>query len=393
MKSKIKILYVHHGKGLGGAPLSLLYLIQSLNTSIYDVTVLFLHDSEIIQLYKSQKIKILGPINRMDFPHTKIWWLRWYHASTLIKALKDTVITAFFIAPKILTQNKPDILHLNTSSLIAWGFAAYRNKIPVVWHIREPLAQGYFGLRRWFVTLCVDKFASKIIPISFNDARPWGKNVKTQVIHNIVPAKKFNASIDPQKFLSEHDLGQEPPKILFLGGFSEEKGIRIIIDVFEKLLQHIPSAQLLVAGGYHSSKKLTLLIEKKLNGLNNNNIKIMGAIHAIPEAMAASNVIVFPATIGHFARPIIEAGFMKKPVVASDLAPLNELVIDKETGFLISPYNINAWVDILVLLLRDHSFNQKVGQAAYEFCTKKFNLENHTARICNVYERLVNKES
>src|SRR3972149_5964118 len=108
------ILFIHHGKGLGGAPLSLLYLIQGLDTTKYQPIVVFLYQSEIIGLYKQNNIQVLGPLHAMDFPHTKIWWLRWYHVFTLTKALKDLFRTIFFVAPKILKSLKPDIIHLNT---------------------------------------------------------------------------------------------------------------------------------------------------------------------------------------------------------------------------------------------------------------------------------------
>src|SRR5277367_6848761 len=85
-KTKKTILFIHHGKGLGGAPLSLLYLIQGLDKSKYHPCVLFLHDSEVIEMYKKNGIETFGPINIMDFPHTKIWWFRWYHLPYFFKA-------------------------------------------------------------------------------------------------------------------------------------------------------------------------------------------------------------------------------------------------------------------------------------------------------------------
>src|SRR3990172_11595048 len=118
---KKTILFVHHGKGLGGAPLSLLYLIQGLDKNKYQPIVVFLYQSEIIDLYKQNNIQTHGPLHVMDFPHTKIWWLRWYHGFTFARALKDLFKTIVFTAPKIFNSIKPDIVHLNTSSLVGWA--------------------------------------------------------------------------------------------------------------------------------------------------------------------------------------------------------------------------------------------------------------------------------
>ncbi len=140
--SRKKILYIHHGIGIGGAPLSLLYLIENLNKKKYHPVVLFLQKSEVVDLYKAKGIDVVGPLNISDFSHTKIWWYRWYHPHHWIRSLWDTFRTCHNVADYWFEKIKPDILHLNTSSLIAWGKVAKRRKIPIVWHIREPFAPG-----------------------------------------------------------------------------------------------------------------------------------------------------------------------------------------------------------------------------------------------------------
>ena len=103
--------------------------------------------------------------------------------------------------------------------------------------------------------------------------------------------------------------------------------------------------------------------------------------------MAASHVIVFPATVGHFARPIIEAGFMKKPVVASKLPPLDELVIDGKTGYLVCPADINAWADKLYQLLNNTELRTSLGSQANQFCITHFSLTNYYKKIATIYKQ------
>lgn len=393
-----KILFIHHGKGLGGAPLSLLYLIKALDKTKYEPMVLFLHDSDALRLYKEQGITVYGPAARYDFPHTKIWWLRWYSIGMLTRVFWDTFKTRWGIAQEWYAQLKPDIVHLNTSSLIAWGYVAHQIKIPVVWHIREPLAEGYFGIRKWLITRSVEKYADAIVPICHDNAQPWKKNPKTIVVYNAVPADMFTYKIDPTSFLENHHLKSETPKILFLGGLSQEKGTLVILNVFEQLLQRLPTAQLLLAGYFELTKPSTI---KNFFGLEafqknvvdilnrvNQSVVLLGPIKEVPRAMAACNVVVFPATIGHFARPIIEAGFMKKPVVASNLKPLDELIINRQTGFLIDPTNVDEWAEKLGMLLQDREFNTKMGQAHYDFCLRHFGIKNQIEKIEKIYDSL-----
>ncbi len=395
---KKTILFIHHGKGLGGAPLSLLYLIQGLDTTKYQPIVVFLYPSEIIDLYKQNNIQTIGPLSVMDFPHTKIWWLRWYHVFTLVKAIKDLFETIFIVAPSLFDSIKPDLVHLNTSSLIGWAIAAHKKKIPVAWHIREPLAHGYFGIRKAFIQYCVQQYATAIIPISSNDARPWAANKKTTVLHNTVNPARFAPNlIAAQAF----DVAPRLPLILFLGGLSKEKGTHIILEAFMRLKNSIPSAQLVIAGATDLSLPPSISIKNIFPATRfkkrvaqqvaalGQSVTLLGPITTVAEVMAASTVIVFPATVGHFARPIIEAGFMKRPVIASALPPLDELVIDGKTGFLVPPNDIDAWVEKLIALIKNQALNQAMGLEAHRFCTTSFGFEQYNKTIDSLYAHIL----
>jgi glycosyltransferase involved in cell wall biosynthesis len=243
-----KILFIHHGKGLGGAPLSLLYLIQALDTTRYKPVVLFLYDSEIIDVYKAHGIEVYGPTNTMDFSHTVIWWFRWYHLPYLIRSIGSTIKTLLRTANFWLDQINPDIVHLNTSSLIAWGIIARRKGIPVVWHIREPLAKGYLGIRKQLVRTIVGRYATAIVQICHNDAKPWQNKPKTNVIFNAVDPGRFDATRGGNDFCQQYNLNPNHPIILFVGGLSQEKGTLPILNIAKQVIKYLPQTQLVIAG-------------------------------------------------------------------------------------------------------------------------------------------------
>jgi glycosyltransferase involved in cell wall biosynthesis len=395
---KKKILYIHHGKGLGGAPLSLLYLIQKLDSTLYEPIVLFLYQSDAMDLYKSQGITIYGPVNRSDFPHTKIWWHRWYHVHHLLRTLFDTLMTILFDARQWLMLLKPDIVHLNTSSLIAWAFIAHRLKIPVVWHVREPLANGYFGIRKKIITWCINRYATKIIPISLSDGAPWIEHPKTTVLYNPVDVEKFHPAITATAMQEELQLTAEKKIILFVGGISREKGTDIIIAAFNRLAKVDKNCILIIAGYNRSEstsfRRFFMPSFYYSHWINTNSKKISdriiftGPTNKIPELMALSDVVVFPATIGHFARPVIEAACMAKPVIASALPPLDEIVIDKNTGFLVPPFDTQKWVRALHSLLNNKYLAHKMGENAYKE-SKKYQSDLYAKRIEHVYQNIL----
>jgi glycosyltransferase involved in cell wall biosynthesis len=398
---KKKILYIHHGKGLGGAPLSLLYLLENLNKDLFDPVVLFLHDSEVFDLYKSKKISVLGPVNVMDFPHSKIRWYRFYHPHLLLKSIIGTSKTFFSEAQYWFDKVKPDLVHLNTSSLTCWASIAKKNNIPVVFHVREPLANGYFGFRKKIITKLVAKHADVIMPICNNDAIPWKNNEKVQVVYNSVDSNIFNKNIKVLEFLKKHNLSLYDPKILFVGGLSFEKGTLEILRIFAKLLKILPKTKLLIAGYFDLCLKNGFSVRRffpvqryqkkvrKILKTLGESVIFLGPTRNVPEAMATCDVVVVPSIVGHFARPVIEAGFMQKPVVASNVKPLDELVVNTQTGFLLDIRNHEKWVERLHTLLINKKFNQKIGECAFEFCNAHFNLCDQMKKVEAVYKEVL----
>ena len=79
---------------------------------------------------------------------------------------------------------------------------------------------------------------------------------------------------------------------------------------------------------------------------------------------------------------------MKKPVVSSDLPPLNELVIIEKNGFLVPAYDHEHRAAALAMLLHDRRLCQKMEQAQYEFCVTYFTIEQHRGSIERIYNSL-----
>ncbi len=390
--NRTKILFIHHGKGIGGASLSLLYLVLGLDKQKFHPIVLFMANSAAVELFRKNNIQIIGPINRSDFSHTKIWWYRWYHGHHLLRALIDSAKLLLGQADSLLKKIRPDIVHLNTSSLFAWAICARKNNIPVVWHIREPLSSGYFGIRKKLTTLAVKKLADTIVPICKNDALPWADDRKTSVIYNAVPTDRFKA--DNKEKNSNLTL-------LFLGGLSQEKGTLLLLLAFKKVLEFQPEAKLLIAGLW--APKLGLFesnfaitawqkyCKKTLSELEliKNSIEILGVCQNVDQLINSSTLLVSPFTVGHFSRPVIEAGFLSKPVVAPNLPPFDELIEDGKTGLLFKASDAHDLAAKILVILQNRAFASELGKNAQIFCRKKFGIEEQIRKISQIYKSLL----
>ena len=92
----------------------------------------------------------------------------------------------------------------------------------------------------------------------------------------------------------------------------------------------------------------------------------------VPDILAASDCVVFPSTVPHFARPIIEAAAMGVPSVASNLGGPQELVADGETGLLVHPRDPAALAHGIAEILCDPARARAMGEAAYQRARRLF---------------------
>ncbi|MBI4680017.1 MAG: glycosyltransferase, partial [Nitrospirae bacterium] len=176
----MKILYIHHGRVLGGAPTSLLFTIQGLKKiSDCDVKVLCVFDDMKEFFRKGAGIEV-GEINDpcLILGRVLIGWASIYNITTLKQLLREVfnLKKSIHLQIETLRKEKPDIVHLNSSILFTTAIAAYKLKIPVVWHVREILYGKRFNLRKVFSGYLIRKYADRVIAIDNAEAKSLGRD-------------------------------------------------------------------------------------------------------------------------------------------------------------------------------------------------------------------------
>ena len=391
-----KILYVHHGKGIGGAPLSLLYLIRGLDRSRYQPTVLCIHESEAADLYRREGIETVVDESMHDFSHTNVLWYPWWQLPKLVlRALQ--VPSTYLRARRFLRSRRFDAVHLNTSTLTAFGIAAKAEGVHVVWHVREPLQRGYTGLRRAVIRRIIDRAADLVLPICRYDADQLLPSPRIHVVYNFIDFTQFDASIDGGKMREDLAIDAGNPVVIMLGGINPIKGTKDFVAAAVRVLASHPDAVFLVAGPVPDDG-----FRNRINGLRvyrnavfsaipdtlRHAIRFLGVRSDIPRLLASSDVLCFPSTVPHFARPVIEASAMGLPVIASDLGGPKELVRDGETGFLVKAGDSGALADAICRLIENPALAERMGHSGIAFAREHFDAEKNTAAVIRLYDQM-----
>jgi len=389
---KKKILFLHHASGIGGAPLSLLSIVKRIDRQKYNPKVLFLVKSEVENLFNQNNINTRVLNNIKIFIHMEPKWYNWYHFYYILKHFIIWLYVAFYYSKRILKEEKPEILHLNSLFLTDWVFGAKQLGIPVICHVRESLADGHFGVRKFLIRKILEKYVDKIIAISYYNSSKINLPFKTRVIYNFVDFNEFDRNIGSK-------INQKKV-VLYLGGHIIYKGFKVLVDSLEYLDDDI---LVFFAGYYYTNEKnkishfLKLCISKsykyretslKKMRKSKNAIEI-GLTKSVPELIASCNLVVFPATKDHFPRPIIEAGAMAKPVVASDLPSIREVVVNNETGILFECCNAKDLAISINKICRDEKISEYLGNNGYKKALKNFDADLNTKMTFEIFNDLI----
>ncbi|HUS48556.1 MAG TPA: glycosyltransferase family 4 protein [Candidatus Paceibacterota bacterium] len=87
----------------------------------------------------------------------------------------------------------------------------------------------------------------------------------------------------------------------------------------------------------------------------------------------------------------VEAGFMRKPVVVSNVGGTSETILNEKSGFLIEKGDTVDWVKKLSLLIKERELSKKIGETGFNFVMKKFDLDSTVKEFIGLLESIKGK--
>jgi glycosyltransferase involved in cell wall biosynthesis len=176
------------------------------------------------------------------------------------------------------------------------------------------------------------------------------------------------------------DRAPQQPFVLFLGRREKHKGLELLMTAFEKCSG---PASLVIAGpGAKNESRFSSCID-------------LGEVDEPEKQWLLEHCAVFcvPSEDESFGIVYAEAMRFAKPVVALDVAPVNEIVINGETGILVPPGNRNALAFALEKLLADDPLRNTMGQNGLRRYAEKYSPAVVLEQITKTYERLLKERS
>ena len=173
--------------------------------------------------------------------------------------------------------------------------------------------------------------------------------------------------------------------IITVAVLREPKGIQFMIEALPAILEQFPDVHYLIVGdgeyGAALSDLATVLDIKK-------HITFAGHRTDIPDLLACCDIFVLPTLKDALPTVLIEALAAERPIVASDVGGVPEIIENGVNGLLVAPGDPSQLADACLQLLKDNELMSQIVLAGSKTVRQRFNIDSQIEQLSRMYQEL-----
>ena len=391
------ILYVSFSTELYGSERCLLQLIQGLSRKEYRIIVAAPCPGPLTEQLETLNVPIIYvPFMKRWLPHPSATGLKRlfyspYQFPFLLRsaaALRD-----------VIRRYHVDLVHTQTSVVFDGALAAAWAHVPHVWHLHEALESGKewrFLLGAKLARNLISHFSDRIISTSEAIRRLYLDTTqdkgKLLVIYNGTDLSLHDTGASDVPFRRKLGIPSEVKLIGMIAQMAPRKRQEDFLRAAVIVQQSVPNSFFLLVGG-DLDTSYARSIQKLSQDLGVSERTVwLGFYHPISEVFKALNLLVLPSVQESTPLVIIEAMAACRPVVATAVDGVPELIVDGVTGFLVPPKSPPDLAQAIIRILQDPQLAEAMGLAGRQRAERYFSLDRYVDNIERVYLELLQGE-
>jgi len=305
----------------------------------------------------------------------------------LRKSKKDLGI--FYFLYRLCKEIKPDILH-------SWESMCSVYAMPVTKLLGIKFVNGFIRNapqnisvhdKTWLRTKITFPFSDAIVANSIAGLNAYRVPArKAYFVHNGFDMSRITNLPDPKEVRDR--LGVEMNKIVgMVGTFSDYKDYHTFIEAAQKILSKRNDVLFVMVGDGDNMQAC----KEKILPRFDSKIKFLGKKDKVEEIVNLFSVGVLCSSVHGegISNSIMEYMALKKPVVATNCNGNRELVIDGETGYLVTQGNAKELATRITQLLDDTDLALRFGKAGHMRIVDEFSLEKMTLQYASLYREIL----
>jgi len=295
---------------------------------------------------------------------------------------------------RIFADWKPDVVHLQDPALLSRRafLQAKKRRVPVIMHHHFSMEfvlsywkwiPPFLPVVRAVITHRARTFYNKcalvITPTEYvrRTLLGWGIKAPVQAISNGIELSRFKPGTPEENFFAKYDLAQEDHIALYLGRLDKDKNIQTLVRAIPKILemakkeQRDASLKFVFVGDGTDRKKLEADVAKESW---RHHVRFLGYIphdgEAVPKLYQASRFYWIASTIETQSLTTLEAMASGLPIISANAGALPEIVHDHKNGFLLAPYDADAFALAAFTLFQDQELAKRFSERSLKVASE-----------------------
>jgi len=364
-----RLLYVHGIEAIGGAERDLLALLKTLDRQKWEPHVACPETGPFRDRLRAMEV----PTHAMKFPP----WRKlhsFFQRRSAVRCLGA-----------LMDQLDPVLTHINDIWWVPQTVEAVAsrpsNPLSIVAHVRQEIEPS--KVRRYELDQVESVIAiSRQIEQSLVTGGVPARKVRT--IYSGIEQAEFSPASDEQAIRRMIGVSNGAVLIGTVANLFPRKGYEVMVRALPAIVHAIPDVHYVIAGSDENNYADRL--RNLAHGLKiADHMHIVGFQDPVQPFLASLDLYVHPALMEGFGIAVVEAMAMAKAVVATTTGGLPEVVMQGETGLLVSPGNVESLAAAVVSLLKDKARREQMGRSGKTRVHERFSLGASVAQVEQLY--------
>lgn len=290
-----------------------------------------------------------------------------------------------------LKNNKISIIHTHLFLGGTIGrLAAILAGVPIIFHTEH---NTYYWKKSYHVWIdrSLSVFTKKIISVSqavkdFTIKQEKIPKEKFVVIYNGIDDKEFSMIKYKNRIREEFKISPQIDIVGSIGRLVPQKGYEYFFYAAKEVKQKVRSVKFLLAGDGPLRSNLEELVKKMELS---EDVVFTGFRRDLVEVIGAMDIFVLPSLYEGFGFSFVEALAMDKPVVATNVGPVPEIIKHNITGKLVPVKDFHTMAKEIIFLLKNKEMAQRLGRKGGEFVREKFTLKEMIKKTESLYNEYI----
>jgi glycosyltransferase involved in cell wall biosynthesis len=297
----------------------------------------------------------------------------------------------------LMERHGIDILHTHHLAPLLHAFLARRPAGRWRWvHSEQIRPDVDIGYPRWLVRVGRWLLSGPDIVTGASDAvgayfREVGVGPeRVRVIYNGVDVDRFSQHHDGAAKRRELDLPADAWVIGLVAWLRPQKNHEALLRAFARLRPAAPDAWLVLVGDGERRPGLEALADTLAI---RDRVRFLGGRLDVPELYPVFDVCCLPSHYEGMPLTVLEAMSAGKPIVATRVIGIQEVITDGETGLLVPPDDPTALAQALLRLRRDAALGRTLAKAGCDYVHAHGRLEVMVDRYTALYDEVLARET